>query len=106
MSTASADIRTGQPVRIMNRLCRHWEHKFPVELGEQQSTITLPLGICRMVCTDILRVDLHSDDQQMAQLQQVVADHLSRMAGSELLTIDWRQPSLKMTEGGKGTEHE
>lgn len=92
MTTAHAEIRAANPVRLMNRLCRHWDHKFPVETEDQQGTITLPLGVCRMVCTDILRVELQSDEQQMARLQQVVADHLVRMAGAEPLTIDWHRP--------------
>lgn len=92
MSTAYAVIQTEQPARLMKRLCKHWGHKFPVDAGEQQSTITLPLGICRMLCADILRVELQSDEQQMPTFQQVVADHLQRMASSEELVIEWQQP--------------
>jgi hypothetical protein len=44
-----------------------------------------------MLCTDILRVELQGDAQQMATFQQVVADHLRRMASSEELVIDWHQ---------------
>ena len=75
----------------MKRLCKHWGHKLPVELSEQQGSIELPLGICHMLCTDILQVELHSDVEQISQLQQVVADHLRRMASSEELVIDWQQ---------------
>lgn len=89
---AYAVIHSEQPARLMNRLGKHWGHKFPVETSEQESTITLPLGICRMFCTDILRVELHSDVQQMPTLQQVVTDHLRRMAGSQELSIEWQQP--------------
>lgn len=91
MSAAYAVIQTEQPARLMKRLCKHWGHKFPVDAGEQESTITLPLGICRMLCTDILRVELQSDEQQMATFQQVVADHLRRMNSSQELVIDWQQ---------------
>ncbi len=87
---AIAAIQTQQPERLMKRLCNHWRHKLPVDLGEQQSSIELPMGICRMFCTDILRVELHSDEQHMPTLQQVVADHLQRMASAEELLIDWQ----------------
>ncbi len=53
---STAAIHTLQPVRLMTRLCKHWGHKFPVELGEQQGSIELPLGLCHMRCTDILQV--------------------------------------------------
>ena len=89
--TSTAAIHMLQPERLMKRLCKHWGHKFPVELSEQQGSIELPLGICRMLCTDILQVELHSDVEQISQLQQVVADHLRRMASSEELVIDWQQ---------------
>ena len=89
--TAIATIQTQQPERVMKRLCKHWGHKFPVELGEQQSSIELPMGVCRMLCTDILRVELQGDAEQMATFQQVVADHLRRMASSEELVIEWHQ---------------
>ena len=65
MMIAYADIHTEQPERLMKRLGKHWGHKFPVETGEQESTITLPLGICHMFSTDILRVELRSDEQQL-----------------------------------------
>lgn len=83
-------IQTQQPERLMKRLCKHWGHKFPVQLEEQQASIELPMGICRMLCTDILRVELQSDAEQMPTMQQVVADHLQRMASSEELVIDWQ----------------
>ena len=86
-----AAIQTQHPERLMKRLCKHWGHKFPVELGEQQASIELPMGICRMLCTDILQVELHSGEEQMPRFQQVVADHLQRMASSEDLVIEWQQ---------------
>lgn len=88
---STAAIHTLQPVRLMTRLCKHWGHKFPVELGEQQGSIELPLGLCHMRCTDILQVQLHSDIEHISQLQEVVADHLRRMANTEELVIDWQQ---------------
>ncbi|MGO1500623.1 MAG: DUF2218 domain-containing protein [Marinobacter sp.] len=38
---------------------------------------------------DILTVELGSDTAQMPRLQEVVADHLVRMAGKEKLVIEW-----------------
>ena len=49
------------------------------------------MGICHMLCADILQVELHGDAEQMATFQQVVADHLRRMDSSQELAIDWQQ---------------
>jgi hypothetical protein len=86
-----AYIQTGNPQRIMNRLSRHWAHKLPVELAEHESRIELPMGNCRLFCTDLLRVELQAEQEQMPTLQQVVADHLLRMANPEALVIEWQQ---------------
>ena len=90
-TTSTAMIQTDQPQRLMKRLCKHWGHKFAVELDGQQGTIELPMGICRMLCTDILRVELEGEAEQMPVFQQVVADHLQRMASAEDLVIEWQQ---------------
>lgn len=87
---AVACIQTEQPQRLMTRLCRHWAHKLPVEHSEDESTIELPMGVCRMFCSDVLQVELQADDESMPQLQQVVADHLLRMASGEELVIEWQ----------------
>lgn len=86
---ASARIETENPKRLMTRLCKHWGHKFPVSAGEQESEIQLPMGVCRMRCNDILAVELEGDAEQMPRFQEVVADHLHRMASKETLAIEW-----------------
>lgn len=47
------------------------------------------MGVCQMYCTDLLKVTLKSDAEQLPKLQQVVSDHLLRMAGKETLVIEW-----------------
>lgn len=89
MLTSSATIQTQNPQRIMNRLCKHWAHKLPVTLSSDQGEIELPIGICQMQCTDVLTVTLESDNAQLPRLQQVVSDHLLRMASKETLVIEW-----------------
>ena len=42
-----------------------------------------------MHCTDVLTVTLKSETEQMSKLQEVVSDHLLRMAGKETLIIEW-----------------
>lgn len=89
MLTSSATIQTHNPQQIMNRLCKHWAHKLPVTLSSDKGEIELPMGVCQMYCTDLLIVTLRSDAEQLPKLQQVVSDHLLRMAGKETLVIEW-----------------
>lgn len=88
MLTSSATIQTQNPQQIMNRLCKHWAHKLPVTLSSDKGEIELPMGVCQMYCTDLLIVTLKSDAEQLPKLQQVVSDHLLRMAGKETLIIE------------------
>ena len=89
MLKSSATIQTQNPQQIMNRLCKHWAHKLPVTLSSDKGEIELPMGVCQMYCTDLLIVTLKSDAEQLPKLQQVVSDHLLRMAGKETLVIEW-----------------
>lgn len=73
----------------MTRLCRHWGHKFPVTSGKEDSEIQLSMGVCRMRCNEALVVELEGDAERIQRLQQVVADHLHRMASKETLVIEW-----------------
>ena len=88
-ASSSAIIQTQNSQRIMNRLCKHWAHKLPVTLSLDQGVVELPIGICRLYCTDLLTVELSSDSEQMPKLKEVVSDHLLRMAGKETLVIEW-----------------
>jgi len=91
MAVSTASIATQTPERLIKRLCKHWGHKFPVELQERSGTIELPLGRCSMQAGDgTLQVELEGEDENLPRLQDVVADHLQRMASEESLVIDWR----------------
>jgi len=83
MFDSSARIATQAPARLIRRLCRHWAHKFPVDLDERQGEIQLPLGRCLLAAGDgLLEVHLQaSDTERMQHLRQVIAEHLPRMAG-------------------------
>ncbi|MDT3709872.1 MAG: DUF2218 domain-containing protein [Pseudomonadaceae bacterium] len=86
-----ATVATANPSRLINRLCKHWAHKFPVRHDEQGGEITLGVGECRLRAAEAgLEVSLHAaDPAQLRQLQQVVADHLLRMASGEALVFAW-----------------
>lgn len=90
--TAVATVATPNPSRLINRLCKHWGHKFAVQHDEQKGEIQLPTGNCRLqVVEGGLRVVVEAEEpQQLQKLQQVVAEHLERMATGETLSFTWQ----------------
>jgi len=89
--SSAATVATANPSRLINRLCKHWAHKLPVRHDEQGGEITLSIGECRLRAAKAgLEVQLHAaNSAQLRQLQQVVADHLLRMASGEPLEFAW-----------------
>lgn len=90
MIKSTANIETPQAERLIIQLCKHWGHKFPVRQGERWGEIDLPLGTCRMRADAVLAVELEGEADQMPKLQEVVAEHLQRMARKEELVIRWQ----------------
>lgn len=92
MNRVIAEIATENPQRIMKRLSKHWAHKLEVKLEENNSTIELPIGQCQLICqSQLLQVKLESQTaEDLSKLQEVVADHLVRMANPEEIAVDWQ----------------
>lgn len=88
---AVATVATATPSRLINRLCKHWGHKFPVRHDEHEGEIELSIGHCHLGVVEAgLAVSLQAESpEQLQQLQQVVGDHLQRMASGEALSFDW-----------------
>ncbi|AYC32343.1 DUF2218 domain-containing protein [Pseudomonas cavernae] len=91
MTVYDAYVNCANPARLMTRLCRHWGHKFTVELDEGRGAVEFPNGRCEFVSeVGLLQVSLRMPEDNQARMQQVVAEHLQRMAGDEPLVIEWR----------------
>ncbi len=91
MTISEAFVTCTNPARLMTRLCRHWSHKFNVELGEDHGSVAFPLGTCAFVAeASVLQVSLNMPEDNQVRMQQVVAEHLQRMAGSETLVVHWQ----------------
>ncbi|WP_343051871.1 DUF2218 domain-containing protein [Mycoplana rhizolycopersici] len=86
------DIATEHASRYLQQLCKHFAHKRPVEFDSRSGHISFGVGDCRLSADDtVLRISLASPDQeQMAQLQDVVVRHLVRFAFREELGVTWR----------------
>ena len=87
-----AEIATPRAERYLGQLCKHFQHRRPVTFDVHAGQIAFSLGECRMEAQDgTLTLSLTApDDEQMAQLQDVVARHLLRFAFREEMRIDWR----------------
>ncbi len=87
----SANISTASAARIMKRLCKHWSHKLQVSYHDEQGRVLFDPSVLTMqVSPQSLQATLsHADDDTLIRLQQVVADHLQRMAQPKVLVIEW-----------------
>lgn len=104
MLTAITHISTLNPQRIMKRLSKHWTHKFAVKLEETSSFIPLSIGECYLHCQEEqLEVKVTAVAENLARIQEVVADHLIRMAKPEEISINWQtQGRLLLVSTGIG----
>ena len=86
----SAETAHGE--RYLQQLCKHWAHKFPVEIAPGHGTIELPLGrVTLSAGSDRLDVELEPvNEADEARLRTVVEEHLNRFAFREApLPFTW-----------------
>ena len=82
-----AKISTVEGKRIAKRLYNHWKHKFEVQETEYTLTIHLPNAQLTMTPeTDHLTLELDVTAEDAPRLQNIVLDHLNRMAQQEFET--------------------
>ena len=92
-AATTATITTAEPARIILRLCKHWGHKFTVSYDDAQGRIEFPEALCLMTAGDgQLTFRIEAPPQaDIAQLEQVVADHAQRMARDETYVWNWQR---------------
>ena len=79
----------------MKRLCRHFAHKVPTSVDDQQGSIRFPFGICRISVDDEemhFRVEV-IDADDLDRAERVVGDHLIRMANRDEPVVVWERTS-------------
>lgn len=83
-------IVTDEGKRIAKRLFNHWKHKF--EVSEQEGLFTIALPDAALVLRyfpERLELSLESNLDDLTRLQDVVIQHLNRMAGDEF-QVQWK----------------
>jgi hypothetical protein len=93
MPVSTTSVTTENPGRIINRLCKHWGHKFPVSFDTEQGSIELPYGRCSLnSLAGALQIRLEGESgEQWDKFEQVVAAHVQRMSATETFTFDWQR---------------
>ena len=90
---SKAKVATAHGVAYAKRLCRHFAHKLPVELGESELSVAFPFATCRIVADDTaMNMELDAADADgLERAEHVVADHLLRMANKDEPVVEWQR---------------
>lgn len=82
-----------KPGICLAKLCRHWSHRFSVRFDEVRGEIDFVPARCVLwVEAGALRVRLETPQaQELDELEPIVAEHLQRMLGDEVVRIRWRR---------------
>lgn len=92
MAISQAQTTTDHGASYIQRLCKHWSHRFPVELFEGAGRVDF--GEQQLVSfqaeTGALAITISVDDaSRLSKLEEVVASHLQRFAHQETLVVAW-----------------
>jgi hypothetical protein len=93
MQSSESCVSTTVPRRYLGQLCKHFQHKLPVELEESRGRIAFPAGVCDLNASDdggtlTMRVTA-ADEAALVGLEDVVARHLVRFAFRDAPEIHW-----------------
>ncbi|WAU74117.1 DUF2218 domain-containing protein [Acinetobacter sp. TR11] len=87
---STTQITTDEAKRISKRLLNHWKHKFEVSETEQYSKIFMPTATVTLTPHEqSLNVMIENQQDNVENLEQVVIDHLNRMAQQEFI-VEWQ----------------
>lgn len=91
--TSEARVATTVPRRYLTQLCKHFQHKIPVELGEAEGRIEFAMGVCTLdaasVPDTLIMQATAPDEDALTKLEGVVGRHLERFAFRDALTVAW-----------------
>lgn len=86
---STTQITTQEGKRISKRLINHWKHKFEVAETKTDSKIFMPTATVTLTPQQqYLGVLIENQQDDVQHLEQVVIDHLNRMAQQEF-NVEW-----------------
>ncbi len=87
---SSTNITTTEGKRISKRLLNHWKHKFEVAETDTETKIFMPTATVTLTPHEQhLAVLIENQQEDVAYLEQVVINHLNRMAQQEFVA-EWQ----------------
>ena len=95
MTIIQGEATTTDATRVIRRLCKHWSHKYPVQIEETSGVIQLnDVRVSLRAEPDRMYIALENPQGDVPlRLTGVVAEHLQRMAGAEqVLDVQWSAP--------------
>ncbi len=101
MYVAEAHVKSEKAGTYLTQLCKHFAHKIPTEYGQDYGRVRFQPGLCTMrAAHGVLSVECEAASERELQLvKNVVADHLTRFAWREQLTLTWTDRPTE-TSGG------
>ena len=91
--TSASRVVTVHGDLYCKKMCRHFAHKIPADYEGFAGRIEFPVGVC-VISTDAEGIDLQvsaSNEEDISRLENVVADHLLRMATKDEPLVDWER---------------
>lgn len=92
MPSARAELKTGKASSYVQRLCKHFAHKVPVEYTATFGKVEFDQGLAEMSAKDgMLSLSIVAPTTQgMERCKAIVEDHLVRFAFRENVEgLDW-----------------
>ena len=87
---STTQITTDEAKRISKRLLNHWKHKFEVAETEAYSKIFMPTATITLTSREqSLDVMIENQQDNVEHLEQVVIDHLNRIA-QQVFIVEWQ----------------
>lgn len=92
MPAMTARIATSQGSRLVNRLCKHFQHKVPATWDRTSGHVEFDIGQCLLSAgTEELILECQAPDgERLDQVGEVIASHLVRFAGGEVEAVQWQ----------------
>jgi hypothetical protein len=91
MIHSEARVSTTRASRYLGQLCKHFEHRIPASYTREHGRLEFSSGVCLLdAAGDVLVLRAEAkDEEQLGQLESVVARHLERFAFRDKPEIRW-----------------
>ena len=94
MSNSRALFSTMNASKYLQQLCKHWSHRFSVEYNATHGAIDFGNGQRLELSANDEGLSLTAaveGDSELAELETIIADHLTRFAFREQCVLKWQR---------------